>query len=402
MWKPIWPKLRIVAGLDHPHIVPVYDAGRTDDGSCFAVSKFVEGRDLAQKIKHARPSVVASADLVATVAEALHYAHRNGLVHRDVKPGNVLLDTTGKPFVTDFGLALKEEDFGTGSTFAGTPAYMSPEQARGEGHRLDGRSDIFSLSVVFYELLTGLRPFRNETREELLEQIITVEARPPRQVDDSIPKELERICLKGLAKRASERYTTGQEMAEDLQHFLDHAAVADQSAARAGVAAAAPSTPTPPVKIIPKGLRSFDAQDADFFLELLPGPRDREGLPENIRFWKTGIEQTDAEQTFLVGLLYGPSGCGKSSLVKAGLLPRLAGHVLAVYIEATAEETETRLLKGLRKHCPDLAGDRGLVETLAALRRGVRSDRLHAVPHQAAISDRGAPMDQGTRNGRKS
>jgi eukaryotic-like serine/threonine-protein kinase len=109
------------------------------------------------------------------------------------------------------------------------------------------------------------------------------------------------------------------------------------------------------IKIVPKGLRSFDEQDADFFLELLPGPRDREGLPEGVRFWKGKIEQIDPDRTFKVGLIYGPSGCGKSSLVKAGLLPRLEKHVLPVYVEATPEETEARLLRGVRKACPELS-----------------------------------------------
>src|SRR5262249_50199051 len=136
--------------LDHPHIVPVYDVGRTDDGLCFVVSKLIEGSDLAAKIKRARPGFHESAELVATVAEALHYAHTHGLVHRDIKPANILLDASGKAFVTDFGLALKEEDFGKGGGLAGTPSYMSPEQAKGEGHKVDGRSDIFSLGVVFY------------------------------------------------------------------------------------------------------------------------------------------------------------------------------------------------------------------------------------------------------------
>ena len=138
-------------------------------------------------------------------------------------------------------------------------------------------------------------------------------------------------------------------------------------------------------------MRSFDAKDADFFLELLPGPRDRDGLPESIRFWKSRIEETDADETFRVGLIYGPSGCGKSSLVKAGLLPRIAQHVLPVYVEATADETESRLLHALRKRCPSLPGNpagglvtqtdglivessqpsgRELHQVLAALRRG--------------------------------
>jgi formylglycine-generating enzyme required for sulfatase activity len=121
---------------------------------------------------------------------------------------------------------------------------------------------------------------------------------------------------------------------------------------------------------VPKGLRAFGAADADFFLELLPGARDREGLPESIRFWKARIEARDPDSTFAVGLIYGPSGCGKSSLVKAGLLPRVARAVTAVYVEATGEETEARLLKGLRRQVPEMPGNLGLVESLAALRQG--------------------------------
>src|SRR5262249_3241221 len=126
-----------------------------------------------------------------------------------------------------------------------------------------------------------------------------------------------------------------------------------------------------PAKVAPKGLRPFDAGDRDFFLGLLPGPRDRDGLPDSIRFWKTRAEATDPDQTFSVGLLYGPSGCGKSSLVRAGRLARLAGHVLPVYVEATEDGTEGRLLRGLRKGCPELPAGLGLPEALAGLRRGL-------------------------------
>ena len=389
---------RNLATLNHPHIVAVYNFGRTNRFPCYIASQYIEGVSLDTYLKQSSFSPTGAAELVATIAEALHHAHQRGIYHRDIKPANLFLDKQRKPYIGDFGLALREEDVGTGFRYAGTPAYMSPEQARGEGHRVNGCSDIFSLGVVLYELLVGKRPFSGSTKSEILEQVEKHDPKPPRQQSDQIPREIERICLKALSKKATERYTTAKDLATELRLFLQQPVTsAEYAALRLGnqAASATPTlspspnllpgntrltadTPVPPTfvpvenqpsRIFPKGLRSFNAQDADFFLELLPGPHDREGLPESLRFWKTRIEATDPEITFEVGLIYGPSGCGKTSLVQAGLLPRLAAEVTVVYLEATADETEKRLLKGLHKHCDGLKKEQGLIEVMRSLRR---------------------------------
>src|SRR4029453_6532683 len=159
---------------------------------------------------------------------------------------------------------------------AGSPAYMSPEQIQRLSHRLDGRSDIWSLGVILYEMLARRHPFGGKPHE-FYEEVLQREPRPPRQIDPAVPAELERICLKCLSKRMTDRYTTALDLAEDLEHW--ESASRDAVFLPAARSESAPFRDLPSVKVIPKGLRSFDAGDADFFVELLPGPRDRDGLP---------------------------------------------------------------------------------------------------------------------------
>ncbi len=211
---------RIAAGLDHPNIVPVYDIGQIEDGSTYIVSKYIEGGDLNEKIRSSCPSPREAAELMALVADALSSAHKKGLVHRDIKPSNILLDQQSQPYVADFGLAVHEDQQRKlAGEVAGTPAYMAPEQVRGDTHRLDGRCDIWSCGAILYELLTGRRPFTGESRVELFDEIQSRDPKPPRQIDESIPHELERICLKCLSKQITDRYTTATDLAEDLRHW---------------------------------------------------------------------------------------------------------------------------------------------------------------------------------------
>ncbi|MSR58478.1 MAG: serine/threonine protein kinase, partial [Planctomycetaceae bacterium] len=348
------------ARLNHPGIVTIYDVV-TEGDRLFIVQEYMPGGDLKQRFQGGGVTCPQAVAWMIPIAEAVAFAHQKDIFHRDLKPANILLDERGEPRVADFGLALHEsEQLRHRHELAGSPAYMSPEQVRRESHRLDGRSDTWSLGVIFYEMLTGRRPFRGEG-QDLFDQIKDHDPRPPRELKPDLPVELERICLKCLAKPVVQRYSTAADLAQDLRHWqqsLDREG-AEQITRKKG-----------PARVVPKGLRSFDARDADFFLDLLPGARDRDGLPESIRFWKVRIEETDPAETFAVGVLHGPSGCGKSSMLKAGLLPRLASHVTPVFVEATAADTEVRLLNGLRRQLPEIPRELSLPDVLAGFRAG--------------------------------
>jgi serine/threonine protein kinase/formylglycine-generating enzyme required for sulfatase activity len=370
---------RLAAKIKHPGIVSVHQVDRDPAVGCFVVLEYIEGRSLSAHLDKKRLVPRATAEMIISIAEALSFAHEQGLVHRDLKPANILLDLQERPHIADFGLAVHEDErWPSRGEVAGTPPYMAPEQVRGESHRLDGRTDIWGLGVILYRMLTGHRPFDGTIADEVFDEILLREPVPPRQRDRTVPKELERICLKCLSKRMTDRYATATDLADDLGAWLAHAAdqrkddrlkqrepetgkqpgetSADESAALAGI------------KVRPKGLRAFDIDDRDFFLGLLPGPRDRDGLPESLRFWKTRIEPGEHDNPFSVGLLCGPSGSGKTSMIKAGLLGLLSPAVIPVYVEASPDTTEVRLKGALHRIAAGAAGGSSLIATLAGIR----------------------------------
>ena len=219
--KSFFEEARILASLDHPHIVPVYDVGSSEVEGVFFISKFIDGVSLAQKIKQGGCSLDDAIARVLMVSEALGHAHEKGLVHRDVKPDNILLDQLGKAHVADFGLALKVDFSNKQTEFTGTPAYMSPEQAGGIGNLVDQRSDIFSLGVVFYELLCGERPFQGSNIAEIIDSVIKADFILPSKINPNIPQGIEQICCKALCKNKENRYGSANEFSADLKSYLD-------------------------------------------------------------------------------------------------------------------------------------------------------------------------------------
>src|SRR5437868_4067866 len=212
------------ASLKHPVIVPTHAVGERD-GSCYFSMKFIEGGQLDEVARREAMPIRRAVELIAKVARIVHYAHEHGILHRDIKPGNILLDKNGEPHLTDFGLArlVEAESTITGTLEAmGTPSYMAPEQAAGEHTKVSKATDVYGLGAVFYQLLTGHPPFAGGTTYETIKLLLETEPRQPRRLNPKVDRDLSTICLKCIEKDPKRRYSSALALAEDLEHWLKH------------------------------------------------------------------------------------------------------------------------------------------------------------------------------------
>jgi predicted Ser/Thr protein kinase len=215
------------AGLQHPNIVGIHDVGEHEGQHYFSMD-FIEGRTLAEVVREKPLPPKQAAGYLKTIAEAVHYAHEQGILHRDLKPSNVLMDARDRPCVTDFGLARRfegESQVTVTGQVIGSPSFIPPEQALGKQGKVSRQSDVYALGAMLYHLLTGRPPFQGETITETLHQVLHREPVAPRALNRSIPRDLETICLKCLEKEPSRRYPTAQELADDLARLLGNKAI---------------------------------------------------------------------------------------------------------------------------------------------------------------------------------
>ncbi|MEZ6117181.1 MAG: serine/threonine-protein kinase [Pirellulaceae bacterium] len=343
---------RSLASLRHPSIIAVLDFGVADDGRNFIVMDYIHGQSLAELLKTKRPPIDHAVEIMIEICEAVHHAHQKGLIHRDIKPGNIIMDLDGVARLGDFGLArLSDSPDHQYSDKVGTPAYMSPEQIEADAwETVDERTDIWSLGVTLFELFTGQRPFPAKKREAVFEQIRN---HVPPAVSNSNPCATELIDVivsRCLAKSADERIQSAGELVNLLQ------IAKSQTHESRGI-----------VPVIPKGMAPFDRHDVDSYVGLVPGARDERGLPQPILFWKNRIEDRDIEHRMRVGVLSGSAGGGKTSFVLAGLIPRLADHVSVFYVNGNEADCLDRFKQQASKVEMRIHSELGLAEVFQTL-----------------------------------
>ena len=336
---------KTLASLDHPGIVRIYDICKEPMHGYLVIMQYVPGPMLRDVLIKPLP-INRAVEIAIRISGGLILAHSRGVVHRDIKPTNILMSNEGEPLIADFGLAF------TPSVHCepegGTPRYMSPEQIRNETKRIGPSSDIFSTGILLYEMLTGRVPFNGESAEAISRATLEQSPTPINDINADVPHELDRIVRRALRKNVKDRYSSMEAFQAELIQWLSNSNTSDDlSTVRTSEwdrnksldSTFASSSFNTLGQFTHRGLQPFESEDAKFFLSLVPGARAPSGLPESIQYWKDWLEDFDESEYSRIGILYGPSGSGKTSLLRAGIVPYLAPDLLPVSIECRKGES---------------------------------------------------------------